>query len=185
MRKNDWKQNNTQIFLGAHESVFIWFRFSRHSSFSVIWSTLGTIPQWRKVLQKANPPPAAHFKSLLHASCYWRKGVLAKSFILFQKILCEPRLMWITEKEQGRVIKNKGDEFCWKKLKHEKFIEAVRKWQMLLASKVKISGIEKTKANMNSRNKIFGKHIDNSANFFFLLIWKKVCCTCKFVFLAN
>ena len=78
--------------------------------------------------------------------------------------------MWMTEKEKERVIKNKGDEFCWKKLKHEKFIEAVRKWQMLLASKVKISGIEKTKANMNSRNKIFGKHIDNSANFFFLLI---------------
>ena len=34
---------------------------------------------------------------------------------------------------------------------------------MLLASKVKISGIEKTEANMNSRNKIFGKHIDNSS----------------------
>ena len=84
--------------------------------------------------------------------------------------------MWITEKEQGRVIKNKGDEFCWKKLKHEKFIEAVRKWQMLLASKVKISGIEKTKANMNSRNKIFGKHIDNSANLFFWLIRKKKVC---------
>ena len=34
---------------------------------------------------------------------------------------------------------------------------------MLLASKMKISGIEKTKANMNSQNKIFGNHIDNSS----------------------
>ena len=51
VQRNDWKHNNTQIFLGDHGSVFIWFRCSRHSSFSVIWSTLGTIPQWGKVLQ--------------------------------------------------------------------------------------------------------------------------------------
>ena len=32
---------------------------------------------------------------------------------------------WITEKEPERVMKNKGDEFGWKK-KHENFIAAVR-----------------------------------------------------------
>ena len=44
--------------------------------------------------------------------------------------------------------------------KHENFITAVRKWEMPAASKVKMSGSEiKIKANMNSGNKIFGKHI--------------------------
>ena len=85
-----------------------------------------------------------------------------KVLYFFQKILYDPCLAWITEKGQKQVIENKGDEFCWKKLKPEKLIEAVRKWEMLLASKVKISSNEKTKVNMNSRNKIFGKHTDNS-----------------------
>ena len=43
--------------------------------------------------------------------------------------------------------------------KHENFIAAVRKREMLAASKVKMSGSEKIKANMNTGNKIFGKHI--------------------------
>ena len=43
--------------------------------------------------------------------------------------------------------------------KHENFIAAVRKLEMLAASKVKMSGTEKIKANMNTVNKIFGKHI--------------------------
>ena len=33
------------------ECVFLWFQCSRHSSFSVIWSTLGILPSWGKVLQ--------------------------------------------------------------------------------------------------------------------------------------
>ena len=36
-------------------------------------------------------------------------------------------LTWITEKELEREIKNKGDQFRWKKKKHENFIAAVRK----------------------------------------------------------
>ena len=44
------KNSNTQFFFGYHESVFLWFWCSWHSSFSVIWSTLGTVPKWRKVL---------------------------------------------------------------------------------------------------------------------------------------
>ena len=47
-------------------------------------------------------------------------------------------LTWITEKELERVIENKGDEFRKKKWK-----AAVRKWEMLAASKVKMSGSEK------------------------------------------
>ena len=42
---------------------------------------------------------------------------------------------------------------------HENFIAAVRKREMLAASKVKMIGSEKIKANMNTGNKIFGKHI--------------------------
>ena len=45
-----------------------------------------------------------------------------------------------------------------------KYIVAVRKWEMLAASKVKMSGSEKIKANMNTCKKIFGKHTcDNSS----------------------
>ena len=43
--------------------------------------------------------------------------------------------------------------------KHENFMAEVRKWEMLAASKVKMSGSEKTKVNMNTGNKIFGKYI--------------------------
>ena len=62
------------------------------------------------------------------------------------------------EKELEWVIEDKGDEFLWEK-KHENFIAAVKKWEMLAASKVKMRGSEKIKANMNRGNKISGKHI--------------------------
>ena len=43
---------------------------------------------------------------------------------------------------------------------HGNFIAAVRKWEMLAASKVKITErCKKIKANMNSAKKIFRKHI--------------------------
>ena len=64
-------------------------------------------------------------------------------------------LTLITEKEQERVIENKGDEFRYKK-KNENFTAAVRKWEMPATSEVKMGGIER---NMNTGNKIFGKHI--------------------------
>ena len=52
VQRNDWKHSNTQIFLGDHESLFLWFRCSAHGSFSVIWRTVLTFPYWRiKVLQ--------------------------------------------------------------------------------------------------------------------------------------
>ena len=43
--------------------------------------------------------------------------------------------------------------------KHENFIAVVRKREMIAASKVKMSGNDKIQANMNTGNKIFGKHI--------------------------
>ena len=43
--------------------------------------------------------------------------------------------------------------------KHENFIAVVRKREMIAASKVKMSGSDKIQVNMNTGNKIFGKHI--------------------------
>ena len=48
---------------------------------------------------------------------------------------------WITEKQLERVSENKGDEFRGRKT--WKFKAAVRKWEMLAASLVKMSGSEK------------------------------------------
>ena len=58
-------------------------------------------------------------------------------------------LTWITEKELGRWISLEE--------KHENFIAAVSKWEMLAARQQ--SSSEKIKANMNTENKIFGKYI--------------------------
>ena len=49
----------------------------------------------------------------------------------------------MTEKELEREIKKKGDEFRWRNNIQIFNIAAVRKWGMLVASKVKMSGIEK------------------------------------------
>ena len=43
--------------------------------------------------------------------------------------------------------------------KHENVIAAVRKWEMLAASKVKMSGSEKIKSERNTSNKIFVEYI--------------------------
>ena len=50
-------------------------------------------------------------------------------------------LTWITEKELELGIENKGDEL--RKKKNMETQAAVRKWEMLAASKVKMSGSEK------------------------------------------
>ena len=62
-------------------------------------------------------------------------------------------LTWITEKELEQVIKNKGDEFRWKK--NENFIAAVSKWETLAASKVKMSGSEKNKSEQEHKQQKF------------------------------
>ena len=67
------------------------------------------------------------------------------------------KLTWITEKELEWVIENKRDEFCRKKnMKIQSGCEAMRN----------ASGQQgenerqwKIKANMNTGNKILGKHI--------------------------
>ena len=50
-------------------------------------------------------------------------------------------LTWITEKELERVIENKGDEF--RREKNMEIQSGGEKWEMLAASKVKMSGSEK------------------------------------------
>ena len=69
----------------------------------------------------------------------FRKKKKQQSFV-FSALFSMFTLTWITEKELERVIENKGDEFRRKKWK---FKAAVRKWEMLAASKVKMSGSEK------------------------------------------
>ena len=64
----------------------------------------------------------------------------------------------MTEKELEREMKNKGDEFRWEK--HEDFIAAVRKWEILAASKVEMSGSAKNKSEQNEhKQQNFGEHI--------------------------
>ena len=50
-------------------------------------------------------------------------------------------LTWITEKELERVIENKEDEFC--RVKNMEIQSGGEKWEMLAASKVKMSVGEK------------------------------------------
>ena len=69
------------------------------------------------------------------------RGLLVESF---SRLFFMSTLTWITEKELEKEMKNKGDEFCWKK--HEKFIVAVRKWEILAASEVKMSGSAKNES---------------------------------------
>ena len=67
-------------------------------------------------------------------------------------------LTWITEKK----IKNKGDEFRWKKnMKFHGGGEKMRnaRGQQRAVSKVKVSGSEKIKENKNTSNKVFCEHI--------------------------
>ena len=52
--------------------------------------------------------------------------------------------MWKTKKELEREIKKKQRTILLEE-KHENFIEVVRKWEMLVATKVKISDSEKQK----------------------------------------
>ena len=87
-------------------------------------------------------------------------GSKNKKAVSFSTLFFMFTLTWITEKELERVIENRGDEFRWKK-KHKNFIAAVRNasGQQGATSKVKMSGSEKIKANMNTGKKIFGKHI--------------------------
>ena len=70
-QRNDWKQGtslNRQIFLGDHESVFLWFCCSWHSSFSVIWSTYPFNLALMKEGTVISEPPSTYtfLRSLVH-----------------------------------------------------------------------------------------------------------------------
>ena len=60
------------------------------------------------------------------ASRTFREKKQQQSRASFFDVIFLSTLTWITEKELERVIKNKGDEFRWKK-NTENFIAAVRK----------------------------------------------------------
>ena len=77
---------------------------------------------------------------------------------------------------------------------NENFIPAVRKWELLAAFNVKMSDSEMKKANRNTSYKMFCKHNDvfsiercylevSRCNDNDKEMYKKVCCTCKVVFL--
>ena len=96
-----------------------------------------------------------------HGRSDWRekrKTTKTTEVMYFSTLFLMFTLTLITEKEQERVIENKGDEFRSKK-KNESFTAGVRKWEMLAASKVKMGGIEKNKTEHETNNKLFGKHI--------------------------
>ena len=65
----------------------------------------------------------------------------------------------VDNKERARAGDWKQRRWISVEDKNQNFIAVVRKWEMISASKVKMSGSEKIKANMNTGNKIFGKHI--------------------------
>ena len=58
---------------------------------------------------------------------------------------------------------------------HENFVVPVRKWEMLVATKVKISGSEK---KWTTTRTTFVVVVQNNGK----IMYKKVCCTCKVVF---
>ena len=66
-------------------------------------------------------------------------------------------LTWITEKELERVIENRRDEFCRKKnMKIQSGGETMRNAS---GQQGEDKGQRKIKANMNTGDKILGKHI--------------------------
>ena len=66
-------------------------------------------------------------------------------------------LTWITEKELERVIENKGGEFCSKK--NMEIQSGGEKMRNASGQQGENERRWKIKANMNTGNKILGKHI--------------------------
>ena len=99
-----------------------------------------------------------------------------------------------SDKELDREIKKKIRRRISLEEQNENFIPAVRKWELLAAFKVKMSDSEMKKANRNTSYKMFCKHNDvfsiercylevSRCNDNDKEMYKKVCCTCKVVFL--
>ena len=78
---------------------------------------------------------------------------------VFFDVICDV-YTYVDNKEGARASDWKQRRRISLEEKHENFLAALKKWEMLTASKVKMSGSEiKIKANMDSESKIFGKHI--------------------------
>ena len=89
-----------------------------------------------------------------------RKKKTKKSCLFLRYFLCLHPLLSADYRKRVRASDSKQRRRISLEETHGNFIAAVRKWEMLAASKVKITERrEKIKANMNSGNKIFGKHI--------------------------
>ena len=84
------------------------------------------------------------------------------------------------DKERARARDEKQRRLISLEEKHETLIAAVRKWEMLAATKVKTSGSEK-EANRNTYDissvKLVTRkfHVQNNGN----EMYKKVCCSCQ------
>ena len=103
-----------------------------------------------------------------------------------------PTITWITEKELERVIVNKRDAGISLEEKHENLVAAVRKWEMLAASKERQwAAVKKTESDQEQQKVIQQFLLKKcvTRKFHVLVVqtngkemYKKVCCTCKFVF---
>ena len=91
----------------------------------------------------------------------WLPGLLERKnnnkVVSFWALFFMFTLTWITEKELGRVIENKGDEFCRKK--NMKIQSGGEKMRNASGQQGENERQWKIKANMNTGNKILGKHI--------------------------
>ena len=59
----------------------------------------------------------------------------------------------ITGKELEREINNNGDKFCWKKNMKKKKIAAVRRFEMLAATKLKWAAVKKQSDRYDRRDR--------------------------------
>ena len=91
---------------------------------------------------------ASAVRRLITTQTFREKRKTTRPILSFKFILIST-LTWITEKELEREIKNKGDQFRWKK-NVTIFIAVVRKWELLAATEVKMSGREKKLTGTNT-----------------------------------
>ena len=139
MGKKIWLSMHPKNF-GSEKIVHAHIHTSTHSS----------KPWWNFALQAT-----ARFggKSHGHPNFQREKKTTTKPSLSFDWILMST-LTWITEKELERDIKKQRRPISLEE-KHENFIAAVRKWEMLAATKLKMSAIEKKKRERTGTHTTF------------------------------
>ena len=86
----------------------------------------------------------------------FRKKKQQQSHVFFGVILLMFTLTWITEKQLERVTENKGDEF--RRKKNMEIQSGGEKMRNAIGQQGESERQGKIKANMNTGNKILGKH---------------------------